>query len=209
MKFNTNVQKIGSAPYPEQSRSDPKNGLTYMLDKLLSPTKNTNTLFRHRTPLTSLLRYDQTSKYVSDLLLDCRYVKIGGITKKTSAFVDYVLSACNQDLLNDKTFAQFLKGLARVYCSSGGETAKNKEGIAIALIEHAKAEYELFNGWLPDSIIKKNGWTRTVFELYEILQQAQSVFGAEESTRELIRTAANLVWNKNYPSIQSAMDSIL
>ena len=190
---------------PKQTAPPTSNAaLACTLGAVLARSANASHAFKSKEPLSSLNDFKSTSSYVSCVLLDMRSVAKGRPPAGTVAFMDYVLLACHQRLLADKAFEKYLSGLSRVYCSSGGETNQNRAGIAIALIEHAKAEYELMGSWLPKSVVKSNSWCSTVFDLYSILEQAHETFGTDKSTEDVVKTAALLVWNKKYPSIQDA-----
>ena len=110
-------------------------------------------------------------------------------------------------LASDTTYNQFLMKMCLVLDKIGITKDKVTDNPLLmgALLDHTFSEFILMGeAGLKDSIISTNGHNFTFFHANEVYAEARRVFGSEEDSEPLVRTAAIMLFTKSYKSIHDA-----
>lgn len=158
------------------------------------------------------------SKELSDELLTTPRFDTprGGPSQRITEIQDEVLGFITADqryqsLREDGVFMNFAKKMciiaARFANFEAADLSRNPQKTE-TFIEHLVAHFQLLReADVPSSIIKSYAHGFSVFEVGQILTEAQTVFGADPDSEGLIRTAAGLVFHKKYSSIAEAKEA--
>ncbi len=160
----------------------------------------------------------EISASISDGLLGCSRFELsrGGTRKRVSDLQDEVLGfifahETYKSLRADDTFMKFANNMCIIAVKNLNLQATDfatSPQKSETFIEHLLAHYQLLReAGVPASIIKIYAHSFSVFEVGKILIDSIEIFGGDPDTADLVRTAANYVLSKKYPTIAEAKHS--
>ncbi len=165
----------------------------------------------HKTALNLIQRALHGGQVANQL--DKRKIRGGGKPPRLAAEVQEALMDTFQQhdqhasLANDKTFAIYLRKMALNLYELGHTAQELKENqlLAHAILDHIITEYQLMHELrVPPQVIRTFGHQFTVFHADQIYRDATRVFGQDEDSKPLARTAAFQLFTKVYTSIEQA-----
>ena len=152
------------------------------------------------------------SAEVTDTLLEERPTgKPGRPPKEAREIQEKLLNSATQQgeyakLLSDNTYETYLKKMSlTLHRLQITPEQLDETQFTQALLSHMTAEYQLMKEInVPPSVIKQYGHVWSVYHADQIQQDSRRVFGGDEESLPLIRTAAFQLFTKQYPSVEAA-----